>query len=133
ADIPGQDSYIFENNKAVNIQDGNPLTIITESGPKIKASKIVIASHFPFFDGGGFYFSRLYLERSYIIAATIKEEFPEAHFISAEDPGRSLRYTPSKYGRLVLFAGEHHKTGHGTDTNKHYKNLIDFANQHYQL
>ena len=46
---------------------------------------------------------------------------------------RDRRYTPSKYGRLVLFGGEHHKTGHGTDTNKHYKNLIDFANQHYQL
>jgi glycine/D-amino acid oxidase-like deaminating enzyme/nitrite reductase/ring-hydroxylating ferredoxin subunit len=133
ADIPGQNSHIFENSKAINIQDGNPLTVVTDSGPKVKASKIVIASHFPFFDGGGFYFARLYLERSYIIAATIQEDFPEAHFISAEDPGRSLRYTPSKYGRLVLFGGEHHKTGHGTDTNKHYKNLIDFANQHYQL
>ncbi|HQD91573.1 MAG TPA: FAD-dependent oxidoreductase [Syntrophomonadaceae bacterium] len=132
-DIPGQGSHIFEQTKAVNIQEGNPLTVVTEPGHQIKANQIVIASHFPFFDGGGFYFSRIYLERSYVVAATIKEEFPEAHFISAEDPGRSLRYTPSKYGRLVLFGGEHHKTGHGTDTNKHYKNLLDFANQHYQI
>lgn len=132
-DIPGQGSHIFEKTKAVNIQEGSPLIVVTDSGNKIKASKIVIASHFPFFDGGGFYFSRMYLERSYVVAATIKDEFPEAHFISAEDPGHSLRYTPSKYGRLVLFAGEHHKTGHGTDTNKHYKNLMDFASQHFRI
>lgn len=131
--IPDRESHIFENTKAVNIQEGNPLTVVTETGKKVKASHVVIASHFPFFDGGGFYFSRIYLERSYVVAATIAEEFPEAHFISAEDPGRSLRYTPSQYGRLILFGGEHHKTGHGTDTNKHYKNLIDFANQYYQV
>lgn len=131
--IPDRESHIFENTKAVNLQDGSPLIVVTKNGKKIKASHIVISSHFPFFDGGGFYFSRMYLERSYVVAATISEEFPEAHFISAEDPGRSLRYTPSQYGRLVLFGGEHHKAGHGTDTNKHYKNLIDFANQHYQV
>lgn len=131
--IPDRESHIFENTKAVNLQEGSPLTVVTENGKKVEATQIVIASHFPFFDGGGFYFSRMYLERSYVIAATIVEEFPEAHFISAEDPGRSLRYTPSQYGRLILFGGEHHKTGHGTDTNKHYQNLIDFANQHYQV
>lgn len=131
--IPSRDSYIFENTKAINIEEGSPLTVVTETGKKVRASHIVIATHFPFFDGGGFYFSRMYLERSYVVAATIAEEFPEAHFISAEDPGRSLRYTSSQYGPLVLFGGEHHKTGHGTDTNKHYKNLMDFANQHFHV
>lgn len=131
--IPGKGSFIFEQAKAVDIEDGDAVSVVTDSGKKVKASQAIIASHFPFFDGGGFFFTRIYFERSYIIAATIQEDFPEATFITAEDPGRSLRSTPSEHGQLVLFAGEHHKTGHGSDTNKHYQNLLDFANQNYAL
>lgn len=131
--IPDENSYIFEQTKAVDIEDGDACQVVTDSGHRIKASQVIIASHFPFFDGGGFFFTRMYFDRSYVVAATIEEKFPEAHFISAESPGRSLRDTPSDHGQLVLFAGEHHKTGHGTDTNKHYKNLLDFANQNFKV
>jgi glycine/D-amino acid oxidase-like deaminating enzyme len=38
-DIPGQGSHIFEQTKAVNIQEGNPLTVVTEPGHQIKANQ----------------------------------------------------------------------------------------------
>lgn len=131
--IPGNDSHIFEQTKVTDIEEGREVKVVTNGGNKIKASKVIVATHFPFFDGGGFYFTRMYLERSYIVAATVKEKFPEATFINAEDPSRSLRSTPFEKGELVLFAGENHKTGYETDTNKHYQNLIDFAHQNYTV
>lgn len=75
--IPGEGSYIFENTEATNITNKDFPIVITRNGPKIRAEKVIIASHYPFFDGGGLYFSRIYQERSYIVAVTIKEKFPE--------------------------------------------------------
>lgn len=124
---------IFEQTEAVDIdQPAKPL-VVTRSGNKVRASKIIISSHFPFFDGGGMYFARMYIEKSYIVAAQTEGQFPQGMFISAEDPTRSLRSQPFAHGEMVLFAGEHHKTGHGEDTNTHYQNLIDFASKNFQV
>lgn len=132
AKIPGEGSYIFEETEAVNIDDNGSPLVVTRRG-KIKADKIIIASHYPFFDGGGLYFSRIYPEKSYIVAVTIKEKFPEGMYINAEDPARSLRSQSYDGGELVLLAGEHHKTGYGNDTNVHYQNLIDFGKNTFQV
>lgn len=131
--IPGKGSYIFENTKALDIKGGDAAVVVTDSGHKVKASQIIIASHFPFFDGGGMYFARIYFDRSYVVAATIAEDFPEGIYINAETPARSLRCTPSQHGPLILFAGEHHKTGHDSKTNEHYQNLLDFAQQNFNV
>ena len=124
---------IFEQTRAINIEMDNNRVVITNSGKKIRADKVIIASHFPFFDGGGLYFSRIYAERSYVVGVTIKEKFPEAMFISAEDPVRSLRSQSFEDGELILVGGDHHKTGHCDNTNIHYTNLIDFAKSNFQV
>ncbi|MDD4803386.1 MAG: FAD-dependent oxidoreductase [Syntrophomonas sp.] len=124
---------IFENTEAVDINHVDKPIIETRTGNKVIASQVIIASHFPFFDGGGLYFSKIYPEKSYIVAAQIEEKFPEGMFISAEDPGRSLRSQPFEDGEMVLFAGEHHKTGHGGDTNLHYQNLLQFAQENFKV
>jgi glycine/D-amino acid oxidase-like deaminating enzyme/nitrite reductase/ring-hydroxylating ferredoxin subunit len=124
---------IFENTEAVDVDQSSQPVIETRGGHKVKASKVIIASHFPFFDGGGMYFARMYVEKSYIVAAQVKEPFPKGMFISAEDPARSMRSQNFVHGEMVLFAGEHHKTGHGEDTNAYYQNLINFARDNFQL
>ncbi len=48
-------------------------------------------------------------------------------YISADDPTRSLRYTPVNGEPLVLIGGENHKTGQGPDTMLHYLALEAFA------
>lgn len=124
---------IFEKTPVVNLEGNGSNTVITRDGKKVKADKVIIATHFPFFDGGGLYFTRIYQEKSYIVAAEIEEAFPEGTFITAEDPGRSLRSQNDGNRELVLFAGEHHKTGHGVNTNVHYQNLTDYANQNFTV
>jgi glycine/D-amino acid oxidase-like deaminating enzyme/nitrite reductase/ring-hydroxylating ferredoxin subunit len=132
-EIPGEGSYIFENTRAVELNEGKKPEIITSDNKKVTADYVIIASHFPFYDGLGLYFTRLYPERSYILGVKIKEDFPNGMYITAEDPGRSLRYQPYEDGKLVLVGGEHHKTGHGTNFNQHYTNLKNFTKEIYTL
>ena len=131
--IPGNGSYIFEQTQAINIGDNGSPMVVTRQGNTIRAEKIIIASHYPFFDGGGLYFSRIYQEKSYIVGVKIKEKFPEGMYITAENPARSLRSQKYEDGELVLLAGEHHKTGYGNDTNIHYQNLIDFGRNTFEV
>jgi glycine/D-amino acid oxidase-like deaminating enzyme/nitrite reductase/ring-hydroxylating ferredoxin subunit len=132
-EIPGEGSFIFENTKVIDVEDKETCMVITEGGNKVAAPKVIVASHFPCFDGLGLYFARMYLEKSYVIAAKIGEKFPEGMFISAEDPGRSLRSQKFQDGEMVLVGGEHHKTGSEKNTNVHYENLCTFAKSSYDV
>lgn len=125
--IPGDGSHIFENTEVVEIEKGNLVTIITNKGKKVRASKVIIASHFPCYDGMGLYLTRLRPQRSYVIATSIKEKFPSGMFINAENPGRSLRSQYDGKNQLVLVGGEGHKAAHGDSFNEHYDNLQKFA------
>lgn len=124
---------IYEQTRAVNINEEGIPTIITGNGSKVTASKVIIASHYPFYDGAGLYFARIWPERSYIVGVTAKEKFPDGTFISAESPTRSLRSQPMGDDELILIAGEEHKTGQSVDTNTHYENLITFARNNFQV
>ncbi|HWP96556.1 MAG TPA: FAD-dependent oxidoreductase [Syntrophomonadaceae bacterium] len=132
-EITRRGSYIFEQTQAVDIEENQGCSVITSNGKKVKADKVIIATHYPFYDGGGFYFSRVYAEKSYIIGVTIDGTFPKGMFISAENPTRSLRSQSMDDGELILVAGEHHKTGQSKNTNLHYHNLIDFAHETFRV
>lgn len=132
-EIPGDGSYIFESTKVVDIDDREICTVITSNGSKVTASKVVIASHFPCYDGLGLYFARMYAEKSYVLGVKIKEKFPEGMYITAEDPGRSLRSQKYEDGEIILVGGEHHKTGSEKHTNIHYENLSNFAKESFDL
>lgn len=119
---------IFENSRAVDIEESSRYIIKTDRGKKVTAEKVVIASHYPFYNKPGLYFTRIFSERSYVVAVKAKEKYPGGMYISAEEPARSLRYQDSESGELILVGGDHHKTGQGKDTTKHYETLIDFAN-----
>lgn len=118
---------VFEATRAVDIMPGHPATVITENGHRITAENVLIASHYPFYDGAGLYFTRMYPSRSYAIGITIKESFPDGMFISAEDPVRSFRLTPFKSGMMLILGGGSHKTGHSPFTSDHYQTLSRYA------
>ncbi len=124
---------IFENTRAVDVQEGSKAVVLTENGKKVTAENVILASHYPFYDKPGLYFTRLYPERSYILCIKIKDSYPGGMYISAEDPGRSLRSVPSGEGELILVGGEHHKTGHGDNMAKHYENLLQFADRVFEV
>ncbi|NLY19520.1 MAG: FAD-dependent oxidoreductase [Clostridiaceae bacterium] len=124
---------IYERTRAVDLEEGNEFTIITDQGKKVTAKKVIISSHYPFYNKAGMYFSRIYTERAYIIAIKANEKYPGGMYINAEEPSRSLRgYT---YGNeeLIFIVGENHKTGQGNDMVKHYHALINFASEIFTI
>jgi glycine/D-amino acid oxidase-like deaminating enzyme/nitrite reductase/ring-hydroxylating ferredoxin subunit len=132
-EIPGDGSYIFEHSKVIDIEPKENCSVITSSGFKVNASKVIVASHFPCYDGLGMYFTRMYIEKSYVLGVKIKERFPEGMFINAENPARSLRSQNFEDGEFILVGGEHHKTGSETNTDVHYENLSNFAKETFDL
>ena len=127
-------SHIFENTRAIGIEGGKKCTVTMENGKKITASKVVIATHYPFSNIRGLYVLKIFPERTYAVAVKAKSKFPGGMYINVELPTRSLRSVPFDNGQeLILIVGENHKTGQGNDTNVHYKNLIDFAYQNFDV
>jgi glycine/D-amino acid oxidase-like deaminating enzyme len=128
-----QGCQIYEHTTAVSIEEGNPATVITNEGHRIICNYAVSCSHFPFYDGGGFYFAKMHAKRAYILAVKTAKEFPRGMFISAEEPKRSLRSTTVNGEKMVLIAGESHKTGQGICTLKHYEALQMFGEKHFGI
>lgn len=119
---------IFEQSRVVDIEENGNYTLVTNQGKKVTAEKVIIASHYPFYNKHGLYFGRLYTERAYALAIKAKEKFPGGMYINLEEPARSLRSQSSDQGELILVVGSNHKTGQGEDTVLHYEELVDFAN-----
>lgn len=124
---------IFEQSRVIDIEEEGPYRIITDSGNKITADKLIIASHYPCYHKPGFYFARISQERSYVVAVKAKEKYPGGMYIAAEDFGHSLRSQMSEHGELILVGGEGHKTGQGENTTQNYQALIDFSNRMYTV
>ncbi|MBM6616857.1 FAD-dependent oxidoreductase [Bacillus suaedaesalsae] len=124
---------IFEHTTVDDIEKGTNPTVVTKSGHRVTCNYVVVGSHFPFYDGKGFYFTRMYSERSYLLAARTKKKYPGAMYITAEEPTRSLRYTPYEGENLVIIGGENHKTGHGTNTMKHYEELATYGDSLFEI
>lgn len=126
-------NQIFEQSRIVDIEDDNNYVLITNQGKKVTAEKLIIASHYPCYNKAGLYFTRLYPERSYVVAIKAKESYPGGMYINMEEPKRSLRSQRSDDGELILVGGESHKTGQGEDTIKHYEALIDYATKTFTV
>ncbi|SDD51136.1 Glycine/D-amino acid oxidase [Terribacillus halophilus] len=110
------------------IEEGENPIVVTKSGLKVTCKKVVVASHFPFYDGQGFYFARLYQDRSYVVAAKPKNTYPGGMYINADTPTRSVRSIQTEeHGTLLLIGGESHRTGEGYPEETYYKELTDFA------
>jgi len=124
---------IYEQSRIVKIEEDDKYVLITNKGKKVTAEKVVIASHYPCYNKSGLYFARIWPDRSYALAVKVKEKYPGGMYITAEEPGRSLRSLQSNDGELIIIGGEHHKTGQGEDTLKHYEALVDYSNENFTV
>lgn len=89
------------------------------------ANTVVMASHYPFMDKPGFYFSRIWQERSYIVAVSGAPELKDMYW-GYGDEGWSLR----PYTDGLLIGGGSHKSGHeGMET--HFERLASLSRQWY--
>ncbi len=111
---------IFEHTK---VQEFLPDGVLT-SGGKIKAKRVVIATHFPILNKHGAFFLKMYQHRSYVLAL---ENAPrvDGMWADAEKTGISLR----RYGDLLMLGGGGHRTGKQGGC---WRELEEFAAKHYK-
>ena len=110
---------IYENTKAIEFA---PDYVLTDKG-KIKADKIIIATHFPILNKHGAYFMKMYQHRSYVIA--IKNDGKiNGIYVDEAMKGMSFR----RFGEYLLIGGGDHRTG---KSGGGYKELTDFATKYF--
>jgi glycine/D-amino acid oxidase-like deaminating enzyme/nitrite reductase/ring-hydroxylating ferredoxin subunit len=124
---------VFEKTRALEVHYEEGFSITTNQGKKVTADQLIIASHYPFYNKHGMYFTRIYQERSYVTAIKAAEPFPEGMYINAEQPTRSLRSQKIQDGEFILVGGSPHKAGQCDDTRKKYEELLDFASPFYTV
>lgn len=97
-------------------------TVITDKY-RIKANKIIVATHFPFINKHGSFFLKLYQHRSYVIAL---ENAPSVNgmYVDENHKGMSFR----NYGDLLFVGGGGHRTG---EKGGNWNELHEFAKLHY--
>lgn len=81
------------------------LTAVTDHG-RITASKIIVATHFPFLNKHGSYFLKLYQHRSYVLAL---ENAPKVTGMYVDESGKGLSFR--SHENLLLLGGGSHRTG----------------------
>lgn len=110
------------------VETEGPITLLTKrGGHRITCNYAVSASHFPFVDKKGLFFTRLHVDRSYAIAVKPETAYPGGMFLSVDEPSRSLRSASYNGEELVIVGGENHPTGRSICTHQHYENLELFA------
>lgn len=129
-EIPGEGSHLFENTRALDVEEGVQCRVETDRG-RVIAKDVVVATHVPFTFKGEFW-GKATPQREYGIAARIEQTVAsEGISINAESPTRSVR-TASRNGETVLIVvGEAHKTGEEPDTEQRYRNLEEWARERF--
>ena len=111
---------IYENHNVVKIKkEDNHYLVKFSNNKEIRANKIIIATHYPFKNPGGLYYSKLYQEKNYLIAFKTKNKI-DGMYINSELPVRSLRPHGENIGIMV---GSSHKAGTKVNYKKRMKKL----------
>ena len=93
---------IYEHTRVVSVSPG---MVQTEHG-RIRAERIIIATHFPMLNGRGLYFMKLFQHRSYMLALENAPPVP-AMIVDESPKGMTFR----QHGDLLLLGGSGSRTG----------------------
>lgn len=103
--------HIFINTLVTDVkQDENCYNTLANNST-VKSKYVVIASHYPFINFPGFYFTKMYQETSYIIGVDTKTDLFDGMYITSSDPTYSFRTTKNDNRNILLIGGANHKTG----------------------
>lgn len=71
--VSGKNVSVFKNTEAISLEEENDfIKIVTGEQKIIRSKKVVIATGYPFYDGNGYYFTRLEAHRSYLNFLEVK-------------------------------------------------------------
>ena len=118
--ILNNSGQIFTNSPVFDVQQ-NDTGYITYSGDyTIKSKYLVVASHYPFINFPGFYFSKMYQSTSYAIAIETNKKIPDGMYINTCEPILSFRTAKYNGKELLILSGGDHKTGYSPESESFY-------------
>lgn len=100
--VISENLQIYEKTKVLQVKPH----LLTTSRGTVEAEKIVFACHYPFINRPGYYFLRMYQERSYVIALKNAQTI-HGMYLGIDSDGFSFR--PA--GETLLLGGGNHRTG----------------------
>jgi len=126
AAIAGEGCDVYELTQATDVDEhGDRCSVRTERGT-VTAAHVVVATHLPFLDRGGF-FARCSPTRSYVLSARLDGAPPQGMYLDAGSPSRSVRSARDGGDEIVIIGGEGHKVGQDDDTTQRYEALEQWA------
>ncbi len=122
---------IYVNTTAVDVKvDGSDYITYTKDH-QIKSKYVIIATHYPFINFPGFYFTKMYQSTSYLIAVDTKKSLFNGMYISSSSPTLSFRTAIYNNKEVLLIGGMDHKTGHPSSYKDTYGKLEEVAKKYY--
>ena len=127
AHLEGRGVRIYERTRAQSVRG----SMVKADSGSVGAAHVVIASHIPFLDRGG-YFARNHPERSYALGVRLAGAAPTGMYLSTESPAHSIRSHPLDGEELLVVGGESHKTGQA-DGAERYRALERYARDRFEV
>jgi glycine/D-amino acid oxidase-like deaminating enzyme/nitrite reductase/ring-hydroxylating ferredoxin subunit len=121
---------IHERSRVTDVDTRTGMHVVMTARGSVTAPHVVLATLLPFLDRGGF-FAKATPQRSYLIAARLRQPVPQGMYISVEEPKRSLR--SAQHGRYLLVGGEGHAVGGEPDTGLRYRRLETWARARFDV
>ena len=119
--------HIYENTKIVKIEKINNYYLCSGINHHIKAKKVVLACHYPYFIYPFLLPLKSSIEKSYIIVSKVKED-KNFTCISSSKPTYSCRYYHDKDNIYQISLSESHNTSVKQDDTYHFNRVKEIFN-----
>ncbi|MET9730146.1 FAD-dependent oxidoreductase [Streptomyces sp. NPDC006458] len=122
---------VYEGTRVTGLTEGKPCVLSTDTGVKVRAREVVVATHYPVFDRA-LLFTRLSPRRELVVAGTLDaDRAPRDMYITTEENTRSVRSAPYADGtRLLVVTGEHFAPG-TADVEERFDRLAAWADSRF--
>jgi glycine/D-amino acid oxidase-like deaminating enzyme len=131
--IEGENCSIFENTKAIKIDDGGNECFVEISRGKVRAKKVVQATHSP----KGIYAVHTAMEvyREHAFAVKLRRDLPHAgvYWHLEENELYSMRPYSNKNGNYLIVLNASHKTGHEEHTENSFRKVEEYMRAHFDV
>ena len=129
--IINNNSDIYTNNTVYDVKRDEDHYITYSNNLQVKSKYVIVATHYPFINFPGFYFTKMYQSTSYVLAIDPKKTLFNGMYITASEPIFSFRTATYNGKKILLIGGGDHKTGKPTSYEDSYGLLEQEAKKYY--
>lgn len=122
---------IFTNSTVFDVKKTENYYSTYTANHVVTSKYVILASHYPFLNFPGMYFTKMYQSTSYIIGVDTKKTLFNGMYISSSSPVYSFRTAKYNGRKILLLGGSEHKTGISVNYEQTYGALEKYVKQLY--